>query len=168
MKPTRITWLASLLLSATLLIPAVDVVAKPAQKTPHKGSNKAVKGPAKSEAKALAKMVPLPRPRPDGLGAAGKAAGRFAVSSAAPTASDTAPDSSSSAASRISSAPVAPPSPPASTLDLSTVKRALDLIRRGKADEATALKASVNDSGAEKLIEWAVLRSDSGEGKSFG
>jgi soluble lytic murein transglycosylase len=164
MKPTRITWLASLLLSGTLLIPAVDVVAKPTQKTPHKGSNKAAKGSPKA---STAKVVPLPRPRPDGLGAVGKPAGRFAVSSVAPTASDAAPDTSSSATNRILSGPLAAPSPPASAFDLSTVKRALDLIRRGKADEATELKASVNDPGAAKLIEWAVLRSDSGEGKSF-
>jgi soluble lytic murein transglycosylase len=62
---------------------------------------------------------------------------------------------------------MAPPSAPLSGVDLSTVKRALELIRRGKADEATALKGSLNDAGAAKLIEWAVLRSNSGDGKSF-
>jgi soluble lytic murein transglycosylase len=166
MKPTRITWFGSLLLSAILLIPAIDAVAKPAQKMPQKGSNKAVKFSSKAgAAKVTAKVIPLPRPRPDRPGNAAKAPARFAVSSAPATASDAAPDTS--ATNRIISAPMGAPSPPASALDLSTVKRALDLIRRGKADEATALKDSVSDPGAAKLIEWAVLRSDSTGGKSF-
>jgi soluble lytic murein transglycosylase len=168
MKPTKITWLAGLLLSGALVLPVADSAAKPAPKAPQKGSTKAAKGTIQAK-EARAKVIPLPRPRPDRLGGVDKPVGRFAVSSAATstTTSDALPDTSSSATSRILSAPVASASPPASPLDLSTVKRALDLIRRGKADEATALKTSVNDPGAAKLIEWAVLRSDRGEGKSF-
>src|SRR4051812_24539557 len=45
-----------------------------------------------------------------------------------------------------------------SPLDLSAVKRALDLIRRGKADEATALGKTITQPAAAKLIEWAILR----------
>lgn len=167
MTPMKITWLAGLLCSATLLIPTIHATAKPTQKTLHKADHKDGKSHKAAETKAAAKAVPLPRARPDGLGAAGKPAQRFAVSSVSPTAADAAPDAPGSVTSRVSATPVAPPSPPVSQIDLSTVKRALDLIRRGKADEATALKASVNDPGAAKLIEWAVLRSDSSEGKSF-
>jgi soluble lytic murein transglycosylase len=168
MKPTRLTWLASLLLSGTLLIPALPAAAKPAQRTPHKADSKAGKSDAKTKAsKAGAKPVPLPRARPGTSAASGKPAAKFAVSSASPTAADLGPDSAPSAPARIASSPMAQPSAPVSSLELSTVKRALDLIRRGKTDEASALKASLEDPGAAKLIEWAELRSDSSEGKSF-
>jgi soluble lytic murein transglycosylase len=167
MKPTRTTWLAGLLLSGTLLVPAVDALAKPAQKAAHKTSSKAAKGHAKIGApKAAAKVVPLPRSRPDRLASPAKPTGRVTVSSASPTAPDSAPEPSSFVPANIFSAPAAPSSA-ASSVDVSTVKRALELVRRGNTDEATALKASVNDPAAAKLIEWAVLRSDRGDGKSF-
>lgn len=54
-----------------------------------------------------------------------------------------------------------------STLDLSAVKRALDLIRRGRADEATALGKTITEPAAAKLIEWAILRTGTSEGKGF-
>jgi soluble lytic murein transglycosylase len=54
-----------------------------------------------------------------------------------------------------------------SPLDLSAVKRALDLIRRGKADEAAALTKTITQPVAAKLIEWAILRTGGSEGKGF-
>jgi soluble lytic murein transglycosylase len=54
-----------------------------------------------------------------------------------------------------------------SPLDLSAVKRALDLIRRGRADEATALTKTITQPAAAKLIEWSILRSGGSDGKGF-
>src|SRR5918993_738817 len=53
-----------------------------------------------------------------------------------------------------------------SALDLSAVKRALDLIRRGRPDEATSL-ARTSGQAVSTLVEWAVLRSGRNEGKPF-
>jgi soluble lytic murein transglycosylase len=61
----------------------------------------------------------------------------------------------------------APPSPPidrpaaqevALPPDLAATKQAIDLARRGKAKDATALVASIGDPVAVKLVEWARLR----------
>jgi hypothetical protein len=41
---------------------------------------------------------------------------------------------------------------------LAAVKQANELVRQGKAQEATALAASIDDPVAAKLIEWALLR----------
>jgi soluble lytic murein transglycosylase len=47
--------------------------------------------------------------------------------------------------------------------DLAATKQAVELVRQHKLDEATALAASIGDPVAQKLIEWARLRSsDSG------
>jgi soluble lytic murein transglycosylase len=47
-----------------------------------------------------------------------------------------------------------------SAIDLSAVKRAIELARRGHADEATDVESSISDPVARKLAEWAILRSD--------
>jgi len=49
-----------------------------------------------------------------------------------------------------------------SPLDLSTVKQALDLIRKNRQDEATNLASSITDPLARKLVEWMILRSEDG------
>jgi soluble lytic murein transglycosylase len=54
-----------------------------------------------------------------------------------------------------------------SPIDLSAVKRALDLIRRGRPDEAAALTRTITQPASAKLIEWAILRSGRNEGKPF-
>jgi soluble lytic murein transglycosylase len=43
--------------------------------------------------------------------------------------------------------------------DLAATKQAIELVRQRKLDEATALAASIGDPPAQKLIEWALLRS---------
>jgi len=48
----------------------------------------------------------------------------------------------------------AAPLPP----DLAAAKQAIDLVRRGKAKDASALAASISDPVAAKLVEWARLR----------
>jgi soluble lytic murein transglycosylase len=55
----------------------------------------------------------------------------------------------------------AAPLPP----ELIALKQATELVQRGKANDATALAASIGDPAAAKIIEWAQLRhADSGAG----
>jgi soluble lytic murein transglycosylase len=56
-------------------------------------------------------------------------------------------------------APAEPPSPD----NLAAVKKAVDLARRGRGNEATAIANAVTDPVAAKLIEWMVLRSENGD-----
>ncbi|HEY2531282.1 MAG TPA: lytic transglycosylase domain-containing protein [Xanthobacteraceae bacterium] len=49
-----------------------------------------------------------------------------------------------------------------SPLDLSAVKQAIDLVRRGQQDEATSIEATISDPLARKLVEWVILHSDNG------
>jgi soluble lytic murein transglycosylase len=57
---------------------------------------------------------------------------------------------------------VVPDAPPASVSsdEVATVRDAMGLIRRGKSSEANALKASLQDPVARKLVEWLILRND--------
>ena len=48
--------------------------------------------------------------------------------------------------------------------DLAAAKQAIGLVRQRKSSEATALAASIGDPVAQKLVEWALLRSESGAG----
>jgi len=98
------------------------------------------------------KQVPLPRPRPhiaDAGGAPAKVV--FQTASLTPGASAIAKDD-----------PALPFSPDASVSksDLSAVKEAIDLARRGKTQEAAGVEHRVEDAIARKLIEWVILRSD--------
>jgi soluble lytic murein transglycosylase len=56
-------------------------------------------------------------------------------------------------------APAEAPSPD----NLAAVKKAIDLARRGRGNEATAIANAVTDPVAAKLIEWMVLRSENGD-----
>ena len=47
-----------------------------------------------------------------------------------------------------------------SPLDISTVKQAIDLVRKGRPDEATSVAGNIADPTARKLVEWVILRSD--------
>ena len=44
--------------------------------------------------------------------------------------------------------------------DIAIVKQAIDLMRRGKTSDATALEKTISDPLARKLVEWSVLRSE--------
>jgi len=55
------------------------------------------------------------------------------------------------------------PATPALSGDLAAVKAAIDLVRKGKTADATALKKSINDPVAQKLVEWQILRHPAGE-----
>jgi len=50
------------------------------------------------------------------------------------------------------------------TPDFDAAKQAIGLVRKGKSSEATALARSIGDPVAQKLVEWALLRSESGAG----
>jgi soluble lytic murein transglycosylase len=47
-----------------------------------------------------------------------------------------------------------------SPLDLTALKQAVDLVGKGRVDEATNIESTISDPLAKKLIEWLVLRSD--------
>lgn len=56
--------------------------------------------------------------------------------------------------------PVAPaaPAPPALTGDLAILKQTLELARKGKITEATALKSSLGEGIGQTLADWLILR----------
>jgi len=47
-----------------------------------------------------------------------------------------------------------------SPLDLSAIKQALELVHKGRPDEATGIESTITDPVGRKLVEWAVLRGD--------
>jgi soluble lytic murein transglycosylase len=47
-----------------------------------------------------------------------------------------------------------------SPLDLAAVKRAIELTRKGRPDDAASVESTISDPTARKLVEWAILRSD--------
>jgi len=98
--------------------------------------------------------VPLPRPRPHIVNATPSDASPKAVfqtASLTPAASAIPKDEPTLAFS--STVSVSKP-------DLSAVKQAIDLARRGKTQEATDVQHHIQDPLARKLTEWAILRSD--------
>ena len=54
-------------------------------------------------------------------------------------------------------APKKPDTPPL-TGDLAAVKNAIDLARKAKTDEATAVQQTIGDLAGQKLVEWFILR----------
>jgi soluble lytic murein transglycosylase len=46
--------------------------------------------------------------------------------------------------------------------DLAAVKDAIDLVRKGKTADATAAEKAIGDPGAQKLVEWFILRHPDG------
>jgi soluble lytic murein transglycosylase len=51
--------------------------------------------------------------------------------------------------------------------DLAAVKQAIDLVRKAKTAEATAIEKTIGDPAAQKLVEWFILRHPDAEA-SFG
>src|SRR5882724_2117611 len=49
------------------------------------------------------------------------------------------------------------------TGDLAAVKQAIDLARKGKTGEATAIEKTIGDPVAQKLVEWFILRYQDGD-----
>lgn len=181
---TRATKAFLILTGLALLVSApVDAFAAPEKKSaaakkalPAKKTASA-KAPAKkssaSRKRAAAatpnKPVPVPRPRP---GAAPKlvaaAASQQATKATEVSAQTIAPVFATASLAPTAPKPVtAPASPGASSSglqipenDFIALKKALDLVRRGKQDEAETLQKGIGDPAARKLIEWSILRSD--------
>jgi len=61
------------------------------------------------------------------------------------------------------SAPAVTPVIASLTPELAAVKQAIDLVRRSKIDEATAVKQTTDDAVARKFIEWFILRHPNSE-----
>jgi peptidoglycan lytic transglycosylase len=70
-------------------------------------------------------------------------------------------------------APAPPPPPPrrgptfamaasatTSPLDLSAIKQALELVHKGRGDEAASVESTITDPVGRKLAEWAILRGE--------
>jgi soluble lytic murein transglycosylase len=59
------------------------------------------------------------------------------------------------------------PAPAATTAplsgDLAAVRQAIDLVRKAKTGEATAIGKTIGDPAAQKLVEWFILRHPDGE-----
>ncbi len=51
------------------------------------------------------------------------------------------------------------------TGDLAVVRQAIDLARKGKTGEATAIGKTIGDPAAQRLVEWFILRHPDGEAK---
>ena len=49
------------------------------------------------------------------------------------------------------------------TGDLAAVRQAIDLVRKGKTGEATAIGKTIADPAAQKLVEWFILRHPDGD-----
>jgi soluble lytic murein transglycosylase len=61
-----------------------------------------------------------------------------------------------------SEAPAPAPAAPLSG-DLAAVKQAFELVRKGKTSDATAIRNSISEPAAQKLVEWLILRHAEGE-----
>jgi soluble lytic murein transglycosylase len=61
-----------------------------------------------------------------------------------------------------SEVPAAAVTPPLSG-DLAAVKQAFELVRKGKTGDATAVRNSIGEPAARKLVEWLILRHADGE-----
>ena len=139
---------------------AAKAAAKPAPKA-------AAKSAPKNAAKASASTAtPLPVARPS---AASKAVTGFAPPVAAALQPALPPETGAAAVTNSTSEsagkPLAIPAPAttiitAAAIDVSAVKRAVELVRRGKQSDANDINKSISDPAAKKLVEWVILRSD--------
>jgi soluble lytic murein transglycosylase len=64
------------------------------------------------------------------------------------------------------SAPAAEPSAASLSPELAGVKQAIDLVRKSKIGEATAIKQTLDDAADRKLVEWYILRHPNCEASS--
>lgn len=165
--------------AALAALAALCLIASTAGAAPAKKPAKAASPPkAAAQSKKITiaakpkKSVPLPRPRPVHLAAVG----RQALASAEPVLADAPPlaiipaepaRAAIGPVAMLATAPapetgsaIAAPRGAISGEDLATVKKATELVRRGKTDEATQLEKSISDPLAKKLVEWLVLRNE--------
>ena len=101
--------------------------------------------------KALAKnTIPLPRPRPLARKLIPKAA-----SAARPPATISAASVARAAAPAAIAATSSTPQ-----VDMDALENVIELIRKHKPDDASAIEVTISDPVAKKLAEWLILRSD--------
>jgi soluble lytic murein transglycosylase len=112
-------------------------------------AKKAAPAPRQAAVANLRAHPPLPRPRPDPGG------------SAQPMQPTTMTLASADSQPALSFAPVAATT--ATSTDLTAVKQAIELIRKGKISAAQDVKNTISDPAARKLIEWVYLRSSYSE-----
>jgi soluble lytic murein transglycosylase len=138
---------------------------------------------AQIDAARSSEPVPLPRQRPASKSAKPEQAARAKAGPQQSTTSHAGPLSLTPDAETATAANAPATAPPAgvksvaphiaapfaaaattatSPLDLSTVKQALDLVRKNRQDEATTAAGSITDPLARKLVEWVILRSEDG------
>jgi soluble lytic murein transglycosylase len=127
---------------------------KVATKAAKAGAKKAASAKSKDKKSASSKTtttaVPLPGVRPDSSGASPPARG----AAAGPRGGGTGPPQQPAV-------PLAQAKmPQTSDPDVALVKSAVDSLRRGDADKATRVQATISDPVARKLVEWIILRSD--------
>jgi soluble lytic murein transglycosylase len=193
-RPIAQATLAALLACSVLALGArAETAAKkpPDATTIQKKPATAAKAPKKTVTAAAKprKAVPMPRPRPVQIAAVSHQPTRPILSAAPVLSASLAPmqlmptvtvPTAPIPGALIANAPIptaqplepprvvprlsATPRTTASADDIATVKKAADLIRNGKTDEATKLERSISDPLARKLVEWLVLRTDDGAG----
>ncbi len=158
-----------------------DSVKKPAAKKDAAKKDATKKDSAKKPAAKLAAKpadkptIPMPRMRPAndlsnpsafpipvGIAPSGVLMPPAAAAPAAMAPAAVAPALASVNPQQQLPAVMAPAEPPSAD-NLAAVKKAIDLARRGRGSEATAIANAVTDPVAAKLIEWMVLRSETGD-----
>jgi soluble lytic murein transglycosylase len=162
LQPSRLIALSCVALLAAAAMAVPDRASAAAAAQQHKPKAAATSTPpAKPAAKTTSKTpsktagksdtrIPLPRPRPSQLARAAPASAPLPVQPAPPAIPLPAAESAGISAS-----------------DVAAVKQALDLIKRGNTDAATAIERTLQDPVAAKVVEWVVLRSDANSGMSF-
>ena len=121
--------------------------------------------------------VPLPRPRPPldtaaipattGAATTGAATTGMAPHAARPGARDRTTATDARSAPRDEGGLPFDNAASVSKPDLEAVKQALELVRRGRTEEAGEVERRIANPLARKLVEWAILRSDDNVADSF-
>jgi len=135
--------------------PAAKSVAKSVVKPATKSVAKPTSKPAAKTTTARTAAVPLPTRAP--LAAAALQSALPKENSAA-TAAITA--TTTTAAQPLAIPPSATTIVTTAAIDVATVKRAIELVRKQKQSDANEAKKTISDPAAKKLIEWVILRSD--------
>jgi soluble lytic murein transglycosylase len=159
----------------TTKAPEKKAPAKKAAKSESKSESKSDSKPGTAAAAAKA-PVPLPKSRPVETGATFSAfpapigtapvvpSGLVSSQATTPAPSPVAPQREAALQPPATQIPAAlVPATPISADTLAAVKKAIELTRRGRNSEATAVAGTTTDRVAVKLIEWVVLRAETND-----
>ena len=103
---------------------------------------------------ALARSKPVPHPKKTDAASAERHARKSAHGKSRHSAHVAAKRRKTPPVEAASQGPAAPPL----TGDLAAVRQAIDLARKAKTGEATAIEQTIGDPAAQKLVEWFILR----------